>query len=101
MGPRSQNVQGKKETIPITTLSPPEWRLHYTTYKAGSDESHFNVLLIVKGKLKSQNGVHRQFLKRAGSRSGIEPRSFCLPALHALLTAGPNRPTLWIRLSPF
>ena len=30
---------------------------------------------------KSQDSVHRpQLLKRKESRSGIEPRSFCLPA---------------------
>ena len=27
--------------------------------KAGSDESHFNVSLIVRDKIKSQDGVHR------------------------------------------
>ena len=38
--------------------------------KMGSDESHFNVSLIVKP----------QFLKRKESRSGFEPRSLCFPA---------------------
>ena len=43
--------------------------------KVGSDESHFNVSLIVR------DGVHRpQLLKRKESRSGFEPRSLCLPA---------------------
>ena len=43
--------------------------------KMGRDESHFNVLLIMRDK------VHRpQFLRRKESRSGFEPRSFCLPA---------------------
>ena len=47
--------------------------------KMGSDESHFNVSLIVKEK--SQDSVHRpQFLKKKESRSGFKPRSLCLPA---------------------
>ena len=47
--------------------------------KMGSDESHFkNVSLIVRDK--SQESVHKpqHFLKRKESRSGIEPRLFCL-----------------------
>ena len=36
--------------------------------KLGSDESHFNVSLIVRDNLKSQDGVHRpQLLKRKDS----------------------------------
>ena len=47
--------------------------------KVGSDDSHFNVSSIVKAK--SQDSVHKpQPFKREDSRSGIEPRSFCLPA---------------------
>ena len=38
--------------------------------KMGSDETHFNVSLIVKPQL----------LKRKESRSGFEKRSLCLPA---------------------
>ena len=46
--------------------------------KMGSDESRFNVSLIVRDKVTS---VHRpQLLKRKESRSGFEPRSLCLPA---------------------
>ena len=56
--------------------------------KMGSDESHFNVSLY-RGT-KSQDSVHKpQLLKRRESRSGIEPRSFRLPAYR--LTARPNR----------
>ena len=60
----------------------------------GSDESHFNVSLIVKDKVSGQcpqattseeTGEH---LKRQESRSGFEPRSLCLPAQR--LTARPN-----------
>ena len=46
-----------------------------------SDESHFNVSLIVR------DHVHKpQLWKRKESRSGIEPRSFRLPAKPALIT---------------
>ena len=55
--------------------------------KMGSDESHFNVSLTVRGKVT--DSVHRpQLLKSKESRSGIEPRFFCLPAKR--LTARPN-----------
>ena len=49
--------------------------------RMGSDESHFNVLLIVGTKSQDTlDSVHRaQLLKRKESRSGFEPRS-CLPA---------------------
>ena len=39
----------------------------------GSDESHFNVSLIVMGKVTRQY-PHIQLLKRKESRSGFEPR---------------------------
>ena len=42
--------------------------------KMGSNETNFNVSLIVRDE------VTVSFLKRNESRSGIEPRSFCLPA---------------------
>ena len=44
-----------------------------------SDESHFNVSLIVKDKVTGQRPQTTTFLKRKESRSGTEPRSFCLP----------------------
>ena len=47
--------------------------------KMGSEESHFNVSLIVRGKVTRQC-PQTTFLRRKESRSGIEPRSFCLPA---------------------
>ena len=47
--------------------------------KMGSDESRFNISLIVRDKVT--DSVHRpQFLKRKESRSGLELRSLCLPA---------------------
>ena len=48
--------------------------------KVGSDESHFNVSLIVRDKVTRQRPQITTFLKRKESRSGIEPRSFRLPA---------------------
>ena len=47
--------------------------------KMSSDESHFNVSLIVMDKVIRQY-PHTQLLKRKESRSGFEPRSLCLPA---------------------
>ena len=64
--------------------------------KVGNDKSHFNVSLIVK--TKTQDSVHRpQLLKRKESRSGFEPKSFCLPALR--LAARPDwltQPAGWL-----
>ena len=58
--------------------------------KMGSDESHFNVSLIGRDKVTVIDSVHKpQLLKRKESPSGIEPRSFRLPAYR--LTARPNR----------
>ena len=56
--------------------------------KMGSDESNFNVSLIVRDKVTRQC-PQTQPLKRKESRSGIEPRSFRLPAYR--LTARPNQ----------
>ena len=43
--------------------------------KMGSDESHFNVSLIVRNQV-----TRPQLLKRKESQSWFKPRSFCLPA---------------------
>ena len=48
--------------------------------KMGSDERHFNVSLTVMDKVTGQYPQTTTFLKRKESRSGIERRSFCLPA---------------------
>ena len=48
--------------------------------KMGSDENPFNVSLIVRDKVTRQCPQTVTFLKRKESRSGIEPRSLCLPA---------------------
>ena len=57
--------------------------------KMGSDESHFNVSLIVRDKVTRPCPQTTTFLKRKESRSGMEPRSFRLPTYR--LTARPNR----------
>ena len=46
----------------------------------GSDESHFNVSKGSDGQVTRQCPQTTTFLKRKESRSGIEPRSFRLPA---------------------
>ena len=63
--------------------------------KIGSDESRFNVSLIVGDKVTRQCPQTTQpFVKRKESRSRIEPRRpFCLPVPAWCLTAGPNRLT--------
>ena len=43
--------------------------------KVGSDESRFNVSLIVRDKVTRQCPQTAKFMKRKESRSGIEPRS--------------------------
>ena len=53
-----------------------------------SGESHFNVSLIERDKVTRQCPQTTTFSKRKESRSGIEPRSFRLPAYR--LTAGPD-----------
>ena len=49
--------------------------------KMGSDESRFNVSLIVRDKVTGQCPQTTIFLKRKESRNGIDPRPFgLLPA---------------------
>ena len=59
--------------------------------KMSSDESHFNVSLIVRDKVTRQCPQTTTFSKRAERWSGIEPRSFCLPA-RPLGQTGSQRP---------
>ena len=66
-----------------------------TCIKMGSNESHFNVSLVLRDKVTRLCPQTTIFLKRKESRSGIEPRSFRLPAYR--LTARPNRMTRWGR----
>ena len=52
--------------------------------KMGSNESHFNVSLIVRNKVIRRCPQTSTFSKRKESRSGTEARSFFLPAYNAL-----------------
>ena len=55
-------------------------RIRQLGIKMGSDDSHFNISLIVR-ETKSQDSVHRpHILKRKERRREFEPRSLCLPA---------------------
>ena len=49
--------------------------------KVGSDEGHFNVSVGSDGQSHKTVSTHHNLLKRKERRSGIEPMSFCLPAL--------------------
>ena len=48
--------------------------------KMGSDESHFNVSLIVKDKVTRQCSTDQFLLKKKECRSRFKPRPLCLPA---------------------
>ena len=69
-------VGGEGDYIPIATLSPQ----NDSCIKMGSDESHFNVSLIVRDKVTRQCPQTTTFLKIKENGGGIEPRSFRLPA---------------------
>ena len=69
-----------------------------TCIKISSDESHFNVSLIVREKV-TRPCPQTTFLKRKESRSGIEPRSFRLPAYR--LTTRPHRLCYQDHATPF
>ena len=62
--------------------------------KMGSDESHFNVSVGSDGQSHKTVSTNHNLFEEKGSRSGIEPRSFRLPALR--LTARPNRLTKYV-----
>ena len=75
-GEEGMEVEEEGDDMPITTLS----GQNYSCIKIGSDKSHFNVSLTVRDKVTRQCPQTATLLKRKESRSGIEPRSFCLPA---------------------
>ena len=66
------------------------WVQNDSFIRMGGDESHFNVLLIVRDKVTRQcpqtttflllHHLLLLFIKRRESRSGIEQNHFCLPA---------------------
>ena len=70
---------GKRGIIIIVYLLLHCHRQNYSCM--GSDESHFNVPLIVRDKVTNKTvSKTTTFLKRRESRSEFEPRPFCLPA---------------------
>ena len=69
-------VEGEGDYIPMLHCH----HQNDSCIKTGSDESNFNVSLIVMDKVTRQRPQITTFLKRWESRSGFEPRSFCLPA---------------------
>ena len=83
MGKNGEGVWrwGKREIIYLSL------HCHYqddSCIEMGSDESHFNVSLIVRDKITRQRLQTTTFMKRKESRSAIQPRSLCLPVYDAL-----------------
>ena len=65
--------------LPIATMSP--W--NDSCIKIGSDESHFNVSLIVRDKVTTRLCPQTTtFLKKKDIQSGIEPRPLCFKPTH-------------------
>ena len=76
-GGRGTEVRGEGEIIFLSL------HCHHqndSCIKMGSDESHFNVSVIMRDKVTRQCPQTTTFSERKESRSGIEPRPFCLPA---------------------
>ena len=67
---------GEGDYRPIAALS----TRNDSYVEMGSDESHFDVSLIVRDKVARQHPQTTIFSKRKESRSGIKPRSFRSPA---------------------
>ena len=69
---------GKREIIYVSL------RCHHqndSCIKMGGDESHFDVSFNCERQShETVSTNHNLFLQKKDSRSGIEPRSFCLPA---------------------
>ena len=91
MGEGGYEGGGKREIIHLSLHC---HRQNDSCIKMGSDESYFNVLLIVRDKVTTET-VHRpQLLKRKLSRSRFEPRSLCLPPLRHLYALPLGQPGL-------
>ena len=71
--------RGKEGEREVTNLSIHCHHHNDSCMKMGNEESHFNVSLIARDKATRRCLQTTIFLKRKKSRSGIEPRSFCLP----------------------
>ena len=67
---------GKREIIYLSLHC---YHQNDSCIKMGSDESRFNVSLIVRDKVTRQCPQTTTFEEKE-SRSGFEPRSLCLPA---------------------
>ena len=81
MGRGVRGYQWRWEEMEIIYLSLHCHHQNDSCIKMCSDESHFNVSLIVRDKVTNKTvSTGKQFLKRKESRSGFEPRSVCLPA---------------------
>ena len=75
------NVTGSGSEGVKTTLSPIEWFLH----EDGQRCEPFNVSLIVRDRVTIKTlSTDHNFWRQRRAKSGIEPRSFCLPAYNAL-----------------
>ena len=82
-GDQDPSRRGKRETIPNTTLSPWEWFCIQT----GSDDSHFNVFITVKGQVIRVSTNHNIWRERtAQAELNLDPSAYSL--WH--LTAKPN-----------
>ena len=68
--------------------------------KMGSDESHFNVSLIVRDKVTRQCPQTTQHLNRKESRSRFEPRSLCFDGADDRGRLYTNRSTVTTRMTP-
>ena len=71
--------RGKREII-FLSLRSHHRNDCFILIKVASDESHFNVSSIVRDKITRQCPQTATLSMRKEIRSGIEPRSFCLPA---------------------
>ena len=69
-------VGGEEDYIPIATLS----HQNDSCINVGSDESHFNVSVGSDGQSHKTVSTNHNLFEEKGERSGIEPRSFRLPA---------------------
>ena len=68
--------------------------------KVGSDESHFNVSLIVRDKVTRQCPQTTQHLNRKESRSRFEPRSLCFDGADDRGRLYTNHSTVTTRMTP-
>ena len=69
---------GKREIIYLSLRC---YHQNDSCIEMGSDKSHFYGSLIARDKVTNKTvSTDHNIVKRKQSRSGFEPRSFCLPA---------------------